>query len=218
MDALPGFPLGSDVIRAKPRVESDLSHFIYIIRKHEPSNAVAPHCPVARIAGLPRRFLADVLKRTANGLESVYDAALDGEKERSWPGCRAGPGGIPRCSPQLDSGKRLPLQAERDRGIFESVTRKPSCVAILWVASGTEPVFLPRTGTSGLLAVLQLAVCLAGSANFRGRTRLLRRKIRYPFGEHGSASHSGARAWFCRTSTENYLGRKKAQMTFHRSS
>jgi hypothetical protein len=50
----------------------------------------------------------------------------------------------------------------------------PDLVPRVWVASGTQPVSLPHTGTCGLLAILQLGVCLDGGCNFGGRTRLLR--------------------------------------------
>ena len=51
------------------------------------------------------------------------------------------------------------------------------------VGRGTQLVFLPLTGTSGLLAMLQHRVRLAGSWNFCGHTRLLRREIPYPLRE-----------------------------------
>jgi hypothetical protein len=71
----PDFSLESDVIRPKLHVQSDLSFFICIIRKQEPSDTVVTHYPVApgegmvmqlaleRVAGLPRRFLAGLCNR-----------------------------------------------------------------------------------------------------------------------------------------------------------
>ncbi len=157
-----------------------------------------------------------------NSYSSSYPiACIHRRRERAtFAGMQGWAGRIPPLavllSYTLENG--LPIQAERDRGIFESVTRKPTCVAILWVSLGTQPLFLPRAGTPRLLAILQPALCLAGSGNFSGRTCFLRREIRFPLGEHGSASDIGSCARFWRTSPGNNLGRKKAQVTIRRSS
>jgi hypothetical protein len=106
----------------------------------------------------------------------------------------------------LDSGKRSSHQAGRDRGIRDFATKKSSCVSILWIVAGTLFVFLPGTGTSDLLALLQPAVCLAGHRNSSGRVRWLRRKIRHSTGEPGSASGIGSRGRVWRTPIEIYPG------------
>ena len=127
---------------------------------------------------------------------------------------------------RLHSSRRSPLnwtlksgcppQAKQDRRLFETVPRKPSCIAILWIARRTQPVLLPRKGTSGLLAILQLAVCRAGCVDSRWHTRLLRREIRCSLGARNSSSCSCARAQFRRTSPENFIGRRKVEVTFKR--
>ena len=100
---------------------------------------------------------------------------------------------------RLDLGNSLPPQAERDRGILESVTSNPTGVAILRfvLGTGTHPAFLLHAGTSGLLAILQLGACPTGSDNFSGRTCLSRRKIHRPLDTQCSSSStdSCARSW-----------------------
>jgi len=82
----------------------------------------------------------------------------------------------------------------RDRGIVESVTSEPSGVAICryGLGTGAYPSLLLHTGTSGLLAVLQLGVWFIGPDCFWKRTRLLRRRPRYPLGEDGSPSDASS--------------------------
>src|SRR5208283_2721253 len=87
----------------------------------------------------------------------------------------------------LENG--LSFQSPGDRGIVESATSKPSGVAICQYVpgTGTHPAFLLPTGTSGLLAVLQLGVWSIGTDCCWKRTRLLRRKTRCPLDKNGSA-------------------------------
>jgi|SRR6267378_6248870 len=105
---------------------------------------------------------------------------------------------------------RHPSQAKQDRGLFASASRQSSCVAGLWVPSGAQPVFLPCSGTSGLLAILHSVVCRVGATNFRGRTCLVRRDIRCSLDAHDSASHSRARACSCPSSPGSNLRPKRA--------
>ena len=67
-------------------------------------------------------------------------------------------------------------------------------VAICWYGLGTGayPSLLLHTGTSGLLAVLQLGVWFIGPDCFWKRTHLLRRRPRYPLGEDGSPSDASS--------------------------
>ena len=58
------------------------------------------------------------------------------------------------------------------------------------VSSGSQPVFLPRAGTSRLLAILRPDVCRAGSYNFDGRARLLCGEMRCRLGEQAFANAS----------------------------
>ena len=88
----------------------------------------------------------------------------------------------------------LSFQSARDRVIVESATSKSSGVAICRyvLGTGTYPAFLVHTGTSGLLAVLQLGVWFIGPDCFWKRTRLLRRRPRYPLGQDGSESDASS--------------------------
>ena len=88
----------------------------------------------------------------------------------------------------------LSFHSTRDRGIVESVTSSPSGAAICQYVpgTGTHPAFLLPAGTSGLLAVLQLGVWSIGTDCFWKRTRLLRRKPRYPLGEDGGTSDASS--------------------------
>lgn len=118
-----------------------------------------------------------------------------------------------RRSPHLDPGNGHSSQAKQDRGLCAPASRKSSCVAVLWVTSGTQPVFLPRSGTRGLLAILRYLVRRVGAANFRGRIRLVRRDIRCSLGAHDNASRSRTRACFCPSSPGNNLRRNRTQVT-----
>jgi hypothetical protein len=81
----------------------------------------------------------------------------------------------------------LSFQSARDRGIVESVTSNLSGVAICRyvLGTGTYLAFLPHTGTSGLLAVLQFGVCFIGTDCFWNLTGLLHGRTRCPLGESG---------------------------------
>jgi len=131
----------------------------------------------------------------ARPLDSLQDAVLDGEKERSWPEGRAVRlDGINSLAVlliwTLENG--LPFQASGDRGILESVTNNPLGVAIcrFVFGTGTHPAFLLHAGTSDLLAFLQLSACLTGSDNFSGRACLLLREISCPLGMQDGASNT----------------------------
>ena len=78
--------------------------------------------------------------------------------------------------------------------IVESVTSEPSGVAICryGLGTGAYPSLLLHTGTSGLLAVLQLDVWFIGPDCFWKCTHLLRRRPRYPLGEDGSPSDASS--------------------------
>ena len=100
MDAPPDFCFETDVIDSKSLVESNLSLFIYIIRKARTTlripSLLSDHEDLSKLS---KREQLIVLKSS-----TMYP---DGEKERHLPGCRAGPGGIlPRRSAQLKTGKR----------------------------------------------------------------------------------------------------------------
>ncbi len=81
------------------------------------------------------------------------------------------------------------FQSAPDRGIVESATSKPSDVVIrrYVLGTGTHPALLLPTGTSGLLAVLQLGVWSIGTDCLWKRTRLLRGRTCCPLGKNGNA-------------------------------
>ena len=90
-------------------------------------------------------------------------AAIDGETERHWPRCKAGPDNVPHLAVLLiytpEDG--FPFQVERDRGIFESVKGNPTRVTI---GRSWDLACIPtRTGTFGLLVILQATDCIPGS-------------------------------------------------------
>jgi hypothetical protein len=80
------------------------------------------------------------------------------------------------------------------------------------VSSGSQPVFLPRAGTSRLLAILRSDVCRAGSRNFGVRPRFLCGETPNPVGEHGSASDADNYDESGRSSFENNLGRRRIEV------
>ena len=77
--------------------------------------------------------------RTSFCLPGSYHVAIDGEKDRHQPRCKSGPDDIPLLAVlliwTLENGH--PLQAKQDRGLSASTSRKSSCVAAFWTASGT---------------------------------------------------------------------------------
>ena len=111
-------------------------------------------------------------------------------------GALGGPDGINSLAvfPSTPWKTGFHFQSTRDRGIVESVTSEPSGVAICryGLGTGAYPSLLLHTGTSGLLAVLQLGVWFIGPDCFWKRTRLLRRRPRYPLGEDGSPSDASS--------------------------
>jgi hypothetical protein len=121
-------------------------------------------------------------------LKMSYVTARKGDISRS--SGRPGRYQLSRRFPISTLENGLSFQTVRGRGIVESATSKPPGVAICphVLGTGTYPAFLPPTGTSGLLAVLQLRVCLIGTDCFWKRTRLLHRKTSGPLGKNGSPS------------------------------
>jgi hypothetical protein len=138
-------------------------------------------------------------------------------EDRHWPRCKSGPGDIPLLAvlPIWTPENGHPLRAKQDKGLCAPASRKSSCVAVLWVASGTQPVFLPCPGTCGLLAILHYLVRRSRAADFRGRASLVRMDIRVSLGAHDSASRSCTRACLCGNSPRYNHRRKRPQVTFH---
>jgi hypothetical protein len=92
----------------------------------------------------------------------------------------------------------------------------PTAIRRRRVAPGIQLVFLSLTGTSGLLAVLQHGLRLAGSCNFGDRTRLLRGEIPYPLRERSSARDIKSCAGSCKHSPESNPGLSKVEVSFKR--
>ena len=104
----------------------------------------------------------------------------------------------------------------REHSSLFQICHIPSGIHSRRAGRGTQPVSLPRTGTSGLLAVLHHSLRLAGSYNLGGRTGLLRRKIPYPLREHSSTCDIKSRAGSRKPSPENLLGLSKVEVSVKR--
>ena len=98
------------------------------------------------------------------------------------------------------------------KGNLESVSRKPSRVAILRVAPGTRPVFLPRARTSSLLAVLHLDICLRDAPDSHRITWCSRGRAPHSLGTGDTGNDAGPRACLRETFREEGGARKRAQV------
>ena len=102
------------------------------------------------------------------------------------------------------------------KGNLESVSRKASRVAMLRVAPGTQPVFLPRARTSSLLAVLHLDICLRDAPDSHRITWCSRGRAPHSLGTGDSGNDAGARACLRETFREEGGARKRAQVSVRR--